>query len=229
MLTFGAVALLGLFVGACSSDKRAVAPTTSTFVTTFSTVVWRGSTVVPITYEQACANEPSVCEPHTTGVVPEVLKRTLRLPVVGPGQRCPTSRGAVVSNSYFVGVALGSGPVRPIPAAQGDLHHGVVVLSTDTGAPGWLAFKTLWFSVPSYQGPFVIRARRLDGSGPIAFGGSPTLAPLVVPPGETLNSGAGYRTAPGGTWVKAPGCYGWQIDGLTFSDVIVVDAVLPAP
>ena len=31
-----------------------------------------------------------------------------------------------------------------------------------------------------------------------------------------------------GTWVKAPGCYGWQVDGLTFSEVIDVDAVLPA-
>jgi hypothetical protein len=134
-----------------------------------------------------------------------------------------------VTTPYFGGVALGQGPVRPIPAAAGDLSRGIVNLSTDTGTPGWLAFKTLWFSVPSYQGPFIVRAKRLDGSGPIAFGESPTLAPLVVPPGETVNSHAGYRTAPGGTWVKAPGCYGWQVDGLTFSDVIVVDAVLPAP
>jgi hypothetical protein len=52
------------------------------------------------------------------------------------------------------------------------------------------------------------------------------IAPLVVPPGPTLNSGEGYREAPGGLWVKAPGCYAWQVDGLTFSETIVVHAVL---
>ncbi len=119
--------------------------------------------------------------------------------------------------------------MRPIPAVDGDLRHGIVLLSSNSGVAGWLAFKTLWFSAPAYRGPFLIRAQRLDGQGPIAFGETPILSPLVVPPGETLNSHAGYRTAPGGTWVKAPGCYGWQIDGLNFSEVIVVDAVLRSP
>jgi hypothetical protein len=32
--------------------------------------------------------------------------------------------------------------------------------------------------------------------------------------------------APGGTWVVAPGCYGWQIDGLTFSYVVIFRAVV---
>jgi hypothetical protein len=228
---FGIAVLLALGAGACSTAKRGVAPTTSTVSTgtTSSTLPPHGPLDIPLRYEQACANEPSVCESHTTGVVPIILKRPLRLPVIRPGQPCPASPGVAVTNSYFVGVALGQGPVRPIPAAQGDLNRGIVDLSTDTGAPGWLAFKTLWFSVPSYQGPFVIRAKRLDGTGPIAFGETPTLPPLVVPPGETLNSHSGYRTAPGGTWVKAPGCYGWQIDGQSFSEIIVVDAVLPAP
>jgi hypothetical protein len=27
--------------------------------------------------------------------------------------------------------------------------------------------------------------------------------------------------------VKAPGCYGWQVDGLTFSEVIVADMLSP--
>lgn len=195
-------------------------------MTRSSTSAGDGPLEIPRTYEDACAHEPAVCEAGTTGVVPDTLKRPLRLPDVRPGQRCPTSRGVPVTNAFFVGVALGDGPVHPIPAAVGDLVHGVVNLSTVTGAPGWLAFKTLWFSTPSYQGPFVIRGRRLDGPGPVAFGETPTLQPVVVPPGETLNSPAGYRTVPGGTWVKLPGCYAWQIDGLTFSTIIVFNAIL---
>lgn len=51
-----------------------------------------------------------------------------------------------------------------------------------------------------------------------------------MPPGPTLNtyptgSVVGYRTVPSGIWVKAAGCYGLQIDGLTFTRTIVVHAV----
>jgi len=101
-------------------------------------------------------------------------------------------------------------------AHTGDLRHGVAVLINPTSAPPWLGLKTLWFSIPAYQGPFVIRAERL---------GRPGVAPLVVPPGPTVNSGEGWREAPGGLWVRTPGCYAWQVDGLTFSEVIIVHAV----
>ncbi len=52
------------------------------------------------------------------------------------------------------------------------------------------------------------------------------MAPLVVPPGPTLNSFFGYGTVPGGLFVKTPGCYAWQVDGLGFSEIIVAHAVL---
>ncbi len=86
--------------------------------------------------------------------------------------------------------------------------------------------KTLWFSVPAYQGPFIIRAKRLGHPGPVALGEGPTVAPLVVPPGPTLNGTGGWREAPGGLWVKTPGCYAWQVDGLTFSEIIIVHALV---
>ena len=41
-----------------------------------------------------------------------------------------------------------------------------------------------------------------------------------------MNGTGGWREAPGGLWVQAPGCYAWQVDGLTFSETIVVRAVL---
>ena len=44
------------------------------------------------------------------------------------------------------------------------------------------------------------------------------------PPGPTVNGGSGWREAPDPTWVKAAGCYAWQVDGLGFSETIVVSA-----
>jgi hypothetical protein len=183
---------------------------------------------LPATYQQACAVESSVCT-NTSGRLPKALNRPLRLPVLRSGQRCPTTSGAEVTTRYLSGVALGTGPVRPILSTRGDVRHGIADLDP-AGVPRWREFKTLWFSMPTYQGPFVIRARSLDGSGPIRLGGSGGLPAtgmaIVVPPGPTLNGGGGYRTAPSGTWAKRAGCYGYQVDGLTFSEVIVVHAVL---
>jgi hypothetical protein len=162
-----------------------------------------------------------------SGPIPAVLNRPLHFPVLQPGQRCPASHGRPVNTADFGGVTLGNGPVRVlVGGAGGEPRQGVADLINPTNSPPWLALKTLWFSVPSYQGPFVIRAKRLGHPGPVALGEGPTVAPLVVPPGPTLNGTGHWREAPGGLWVRAPGCYAWQVDGLTFSETIVVRAVL---
>jgi len=128
-------------------------------------------------------------------------------------------------------MARGTGPVRVLvgPTRRGIARHGIVDLINPTSSPPWLGLKTLWFSLPAYQGPFVIRAKRLGRPGPAALGETavgPVTVPLVVPPGPTLNSFGGYRTVPGGLFVRTPGCYAWQVDGLNFSEIIVVRAVL---
>jgi hypothetical protein len=179
---------------------------------------------LPSTYRQACAAEAqaSGCLHVPAGPIPAALKHRLRFPVLRPGQRCPASRGTPFHTSQFGGVALGTGPVRVI---AGSTRRGIADLINPTSAPPWLALKTLWFSLPAYQGPFVIRATRLGRPGPVALGEGPAMVPLVIPPGPTLNSFFGYRTVPGGLWVKSPGCYAWQADGLGFSEIIVVRAV----
>ena len=220
---------LTLMGAACTSGSPRQAGTASAHATTSSPSASSSDLaseglVVPSTYQEACANESSIaCLTGTTGQIPAVLTRPVDFPVVPPGQPCPATPGHPANTSFFGGVALGTGLVRPLIAMEGDLLHGTTVADSHQ-APGWLAFKTLWFSEPAYQGPFVIRAERIDGPGQIEF--SPdTLGPLVVPPGPTVNSSGGYRTVPGQTWVKAPGCYAWQVDGLTFTEIIVVRVV----
>jgi len=164
--------------------------------------------------------------PRTTSLV----ARPLHFPSLQPGASCPATAGATVSNSFFGGVALGSGPVRVLIGNRGgDLVQGRVDLGYATDTPGWFALQTLWFAMPGYNGPFVVRAKRLGSNGPIEVQAGPTglepgSGPLVVPAGPTLNTRNGFRTIPGSTWVTSAGCYAWQVDGRNFSEVIVVDA-----
>jgi hypothetical protein len=167
-----------------------------------------------------------------------LLARPLHLPSLTPGEGCPATPGGQIDTSLFGGVALGSGPVRVLLADRGDVLRGHVDLGATqrqpgtTNAPRWFAVQTLWFSMPGYDGPFVVRGQRLGQSGsievqPDATGLAHGSGALVVPAGPTINTSDGYRTVPGSTWVTAPGCYGWQIDGKAFSEVIIVDTVRP--
>jgi hypothetical protein len=108
----------------------------------------------------------------------------------------------------------------------GDLRHGKVRMAPGRGR--WYGIKTHFFSVPGYQGPFLVRTRRLDQAGPVRIGASPASArPLLVRAGPTANGSGGWREVPYFTFVRAPGCYGWQIDGRTFSEVIVARILPP--
>lgn len=176
-----------------------------------------------------------------------LLARPLHFPSLGSDGRCPVSSGSTVQYSYFGGFALGRGPIRVLmPESGGRVELGA------RGASGWFGLFTLWFAMPSYNGPFVVRAARLGAKGSIAVqsgasGQVPGSGPLVVPAGPTNNTfytnwrvgyprdpvtgrlvrtltGYGYRTVPDATWIKSAGCYAWQVDGRGFSETIVMDA-----
>lgn len=119
--------------------------------------------VVPATYGRtACQNAANACDANAR--VPAALHRPLRLARLRPGQRCPATPGMKFSNAYFGGVAFGRGPVRLLVANKVDLRDRTVELG-GTPVRGWQAIQTLWFSLPSYHGPFVVRAERLDPAG----------------------------------------------------------------
>jgi hypothetical protein len=161
-----------------------------------------------------------------------LLSRPLQFPPLGADGRCPVTSGVTFNTSYFGGGALGRGPVRVLLADAGDILRGRVDLGVRS-APGWFAVQTLWFATPRYDGPFVVRAKRLGASGPIEVrpdgtGLRPGAGPLLVAAGATINTQDGYRTVPGSTWIKSPGCYAWQVDGRGFSEVIVMEALARA-
>jgi hypothetical protein len=84
-----------------------------------------------------------------------------------------------------------------------------------------------WTSASSYRGPVLIRGRRIDGPGAIGFGEG------HVPYDELqlLDSSQGSSSPPGGgrqwltiTRARTMGCYAYQVDGTSFSEVIVFRA-----
>ena len=204
--------LLALILAACTPQGPTSAGT-STPSAQSSPVGVQGSSNLPTPtdYRTVCNLEGSVCSCGATCTqsLPASVMRPLHLPTVVAGQPCPSTPGHQVRTADFGGYALGAGPVYPM-------------LGRRSSEPdGWYGYKTLWFTLPSYSDAVLIRGARIDGNGPVGFGEQPVIGHLIIPPGPTLNGQDGYREAPGGTFVKSPGCYAFQVDGLNFSYTIV--------
>jgi len=143
------------------------------------------------------------------------------------------TRGVQVSQPPDIrGVYQGTGPVRAKvsgyqPNGPRYALAGIAQLNPGT-QDGWRSFKTLWAVSSRYTGPVMIRGTRLDAPGVVYFGEAPTAPELIIPAGETLNDYNGTRTAPGGTYVHGPGCYGYQVNGPGLSETIIVKVVDPA-
>jgi hypothetical protein len=182
---------------------------------------------VPQSYADTCRLVSSWCgiDPGP-GAVPDSLRRALALPSVPAGAPCPTTAGEYFANSQFGGIALGEGPVQPIVGRRlATALRGTLTFRPYAQARGWYFLKTLWFARPEYHSSVLIRARQLNGTHGVAFGEGPALADPQMGPGATLNGIDGWREWPGGTWLRTPGCYAWQIDGTDFTYVIVFEAI----
>lgn len=163
--------------------------------------------------------------------VAALLQRPLHLPLLRNGRACPVSAGHPIPGTGG-GIGPGTGPVHPLLFNPGDPRHGVVTLGpTDT--PGWLALDVVWLSQAGYQGPLTVRVQRLNDPQPrTAYPAavsdpadlSTALGYMWLPAGAGDNTYLGYRAVPAQTWVKSAGCYAWQVDGNSFSEVIVIDA-----
>jgi len=158
-----------------------------------------------------------------------LLSRPLHLPSLGPNGSCPTSTATSLNTPVTGrGPYLGDGPVRLDVGNGGNLARGQVILGGPLSS-GWYGIETIWVSLPSYQGPFIVRGARIGSAGRIDVWrtNQPNSGPFVAPAGRAGygNYEDGYRALPDGVHVGAPGCYGIQVDGRGFSEVIVVEAL----
>ncbi len=177
-------------------------------------------------YQRICAHEPDVCVRVEKGTLPAGLTRPLHLPRLAPGARCPVTTGRDSTTRYVGGLMFGDTPVQMIFGDRGDPARGLVEL----GAPeqtSWLAAENSLLISPDYRGPVLLRGRRLDSPGTAFFDGS-TVSSYVDPPHDANTQSDGSRTPPASVFVRSAGCYGFQIDGTTFSETIVVDLTAPS-
>jgi hypothetical protein len=158
---------------------------------------------------------------------PDVLafleQRPLHLPTLAAGAPCPFEHGRQVSPDF--GLAIGMGPIY----AAGFGMQAVVNYAHDNEDGGWYYIKVLWIGEPSYTGPVLIRGYQLDGTNELRFDqreGDPNPSrQLEFPEGSGGSNPGGWSGWPSHTRVRAPGCYAYQVDGTTFSAVIVFQAV----
>jgi hypothetical protein len=148
------------------------------------------------------------CAGTCTGSVPASLRRPLKLPD-DDGGPCPAT-------------FTENGPVQPLelPAQVG--------FGSVPGSP-WLKSQITWTAAGTYTGPILIRGGQIGGdAGPLGFGQGATpydelqlLDPGVGAP-KVLHGGRAWISL---TRVRTAGCYAYQIDGTSFSEVIVFRAV----
>jgi hypothetical protein len=155
------------------------------------------------------------------------LRRPLHLPKLAPGVACPVSkvdrRVAWQRMHIFGGAGIGRGPVYP-----GLRASSIWATRDDQYGSKWFGEKVFWFVVPSYRGRVLIRGRRIDAPGTVGFNGARRPDPeLRIEPFTTVSwagQPTGSRGIPSGVRILAKGCYGFQIDGTSFSRIVVVTA-----
>lgn len=188
----------------------------------------------------AATNSPAALtaseQPELTAgadVQTSLLQRPLNLPMLESGNDCPVTRTPGKQLSPDFGLAVGTGPIYATGTIgiEGKLYYRDSVVVN-----GWRPMKVLWIGDPDYLGPVLIRGHQIDGPNELRFGDLDRQEDKLffnqVTQAETnTSSPSSWRNWPSYTYVRAPGCYAYQVDGIDFSYVIVVQAVdaLPPP
>ena len=150
-------------------------------------------------------------------VVPRALRRPLRLPSLGRDGSCPTTPVVgpeMTPAQRLAAVAVGAGPVYPVlfrASPDGRLDQSAVAY--------WDAPKPL-------GGVAIVRGHRLEAPRDrVRFRDDQQELRLV----HVLDPAASHPDGTGGHWWRptrlraGAGCYGLQIDGPSFTQVLVVE------
>jgi hypothetical protein len=192
--------------------------------------------VVVAGLSSACLDEGGEATPTRTAPEEKVggsddLHRPLDLPSVAPGAACPRTAGGRPNPD--VAIALGRGPAYPVLGFEGNqippAPQALVPLHSEDRKGNAYWHKTLWAVDPRYDGPIlIIRGGGIDPPRSLWF---------VVPSGTASRSqrrvrelympaerSKSWRYGVSVTILPGPGCYALQVDGTTFSEVIVFEA-----
>ena len=147
------------------------------------------------------------------------LRRAIHLPTLAAGEPCPLSDAGT---RHGLAGALGADPPYPLPFPQATLDLGRAKPRRD----GRWAYAVRWLAPPRFSGRALIRSRRLDRPGAVGLAESARgrrrfeLKLSFARSRRWQTRGRGYVVVP------SPGCYGFQVDGLEFSNTVVFQARL---
>lgn len=159
--------------------------------------------------------------------------RPLRLPTLGPGATCPAAQGRTVEPGF--GPAIGDGPAYIVGMGTDGVLHATGPMSKGRDITAWGNQFALFIIAPSYAGPILARGGQIDGSHALLFNGGLDQRGGFSPATPTLLrqlriEGGSEWGEPWANWtsylrMQASGCYAIQLDGATFSDLIVFRVV----
>ena len=153
-----------------------------------------------------------------------VERRPLRMTDVKTTNECPTSP---IEPLYADSKGIGDSPVYPLASLR---DPRLILYNPAPDPDGRHSAKVLWIGDPVYRGPALIRGKQVDGADLVRF-----RVAASGPAGEELRfamwTGVSspdfppeWRQRPSLISFAAPGCYAFQIDGVSFSRVVVVRA-----
>jgi hypothetical protein len=163
-----------------------------------------------------------------------LLSRPLHLPAVAPGAACPISpwrQTTVMVSTATLQTAgpvagVGTGPLY-LQAVASPLHLGRFPLSPAVNTSLGMIWPHITLNVwiaPGVADTFYARGQQLDGANQMRFSDgilSTITAPFFSSSATTVGPDAAWALAPAVMFVAGPGCYAMQIDGASFSEVIV--------
>ena len=153
-----------------------------------------------------------------------LIRRPLHVPMLAIGSGCPATEadGTLGERGNLDVPAAPAPPPRPAyPALVSEGGRAALHYLLSWGYEGWGGAKLLW-TVPRYNGPYIVRGRQLDGPNELQFDQGPNWSRKLND--ELRLVGSYTRLNPAATFLRAPGCYAYQVDGRGFSYLIVFEA-----
>jgi hypothetical protein len=165
------------------------------------------------------------------GGVPPALWRPFVVPSLSSGESCPVSQTRTLTSR--IAPVIGTGPVFFVAGAYDATDRTTMVAVSSPNGPaagtGWNIAKAPLVVKATFRQPLAVRGGRIDGPGELGFSGFAGRRPFAAmqwagtSPAIPLGN---YKAHSLLVWVTKDGCYALQIDGSTFSRVIVFRVAL---